>query len=454
MSKERERLLSYLQQRNSWLSITDIVEGLGRDYAERSVRRWLKGLYEEGLIEREGKTKGIKYRASLKMVDESKQGEASNIIDTHVIFTQSSQNAISFVRQPIFARKPASYNESFLDSYIPNSTVYLSPSQNNLLEKAGARASSAVPAGTYARKVWNRLIIDLSFNSSRLEGNTFSIAETEQLLVQGRSPVGKLDEEKIMIINHREAIRYLVDNASQLAINFNTLCTLHYLLSDGLIPREFSGHIREEAVRIGASTYIPLEGRVRLTSIMLKIAEKAQAIVNPFEQSLFLLTHIAYLQAFYDVNKRTSRLAANIPYIQRNLVPLAFQDINKDDYASSIIAVYELNDVNPLADLFTWSYLRTCEIYDATIEAMGYDEVRVRYRSERRAAINYVVLNQLTGESVEKYLDQVSKKIAVEHRLNFIDDIKEDLQHLNSSTIAGLGISIDQLEDWLKLSAT
>jgi hypothetical protein len=154
------------------------------------------------------------------------------------------------------------------------------------------------------------------------------------------------------------------------------------------------------------------------------------------------------------VNKRTSRLAANIPFIQRNLVPLAFQDINKDDYASAIIAVYELNNVNPLTDLFTWSYLRTCEIYDATIEAMGFDEVRVRYRSERRAAINYVVINQLTGESVEKYLDQVSKKIAVEHRLNFIDDIKEDLQHLNSSTIAGLGISIDQLEDWLKLSAT
>ena len=126
---------------------------------------------------------------------------------------------------------------------------------------------------------------------------------------------------------------------------------------------------------------------------------KASAIDDPFEQSLFLLVHIAYLQAFSDVNKRTSRLSANIPLCRHNLVPLSFKSIARDDYASAMIAVYELNDIGPIADLYLASYFRSCEEYDATVEALGFDEVRVRYRQQRRRVVGHIITKPADGGS-------------------------------------------------------
>lgn len=93
-----------------------------------------------------------------------------------------------------------------------------------------------MPAGTYAHQLYNRLLIDLSYNSSRLEGNTYSLLDAPRLLLEGKSAEGKLDEEKIMILNHKEAIAHLLRNAGRIHIDTNEICTLHYLLSDGLVP--------------------------------------------------------------------------------------------------------------------------------------------------------------------------------------------------------------------------
>lgn len=113
------------------------------------------------------------------------------------------------------------------------------------------------PAGTHAHQIFNRLLIDLSYNSSRLEGNTYSLLDTQRLVLEGSSAEGKLDEEKIMILNHKEAIRYLVDNAHRLDVDEQTICTLHYLLSDGLVEARYAGKVRDHGVRIGGSTYVP-----------------------------------------------------------------------------------------------------------------------------------------------------------------------------------------------------
>ena len=200
----------------------------------------------------------------------------------------------------------------------------------------GQRGIDNNSAGAYAKKIYHRLLIDLSYNSSRLEGNTYSLLDTERLIFEGAARADKLDEEKIMILNHKEAIRHLVDGAPKIQIDFNEICTLHYLLSDGLITPPHSGNIRDSGVRIGGSTYIPLENKIEIERLLYLICEKAQIIQDPFECSLFLLTHIAYLQPFIDVNKRTSRLSANIPLITHNLVPLSFNDVEKEDYNTAI----------------------------------------------------------------------------------------------------------------------
>ena len=101
-----------------------------------------------------------------------------------------------------------------------------------------------------------------------------------------------------MILNHKEAIRYMVDNAPKLEITEQTICTLHYLLSDGLMDTRYAGKIRDHGVRIGGSTYIPFEDKKQLQFHLNRIIDKAASIENPFEQSLFLLAHISYLQGF------------------------------------------------------------------------------------------------------------------------------------------------------------
>lgn len=158
-----------------------------------------------------------------------------------------------------------------------------------------------------------------------------------------------------------------------------------------------------------------MKPKKQLESQLKRIIEKAALIDNFYEQSLFLLIHISYLQGFIDVNKRTARLCANIPLIKGNLVPLSFNDVEREDYASAMIAIYELQDIRPLLDLYVFSYMRTCAMYDTTVKTIGNDEIRVRYRQQRRDIIRYVILNSLTGMVMKEYISVQAQKLIKEN---------------------------------------
>ena len=252
-----------------------------------------------------------------------------------------------------------------------------------------------------------------------------------------------------MILNHKEAIGDLVDNASRLVVTVQTICTLHYLLSDGLLGASYAGKIRDHGVRIGGSTYMPYENKKELQIRLERVVEKAAKIENPYEQSFFLLAHISYLQGFADVNKRTARLSSNIPMIKSNLVPLSFNDLERDDYNSALIAIYELQDVRPLLDLFLFSYMRTCAMYDSTVKAVGFDEIRVRYRQQRRALVRDIIQNNLVGKPMMDFILSQILLIKNEDQKFFSEDVFEDLKELTRNRIAGLGISDEQIQNWM-----
>lgn len=441
-NENKSAVLSQLGKEPAPISLPELLIKLGQRFKERSLRRWLNELIEEGSVIKTGQKRGTKY-----LVRQVAQGR----IESKSCFSPASLAALEAIKKPLFERTPVTYVDNWVESYRPNVDSYLPPSVQKELLQLGERASSHDPAGTYAHQIFNRLLIDLSYNSSRLEGNTYSLLDTERLLLHGDSPEGKLDEEKIMILNHKEAIRYLVDNAPKLEVNRNVICTLHYLLSESLLDPSETGKVRKHGVRIGGSVYLPIESPRRLELQLEKIANKAALIKDPFEQSIFLLVHMSYLQAFADVNKRTARLSSNISLIKNNLVPLAFNDVRVEDYMSAMIAIYELQEVRPLVDLYFFSYRRTAAAYDTTVQAIGFDAVRVRYRQERRAIIRELILKNMVGEKLNRYIQtETARQIPQADQKAFNEDIQEDLDLIDEARLAGLGVDADQLARWLQ----
>jgi fido (protein-threonine AMPylation protein) len=369
-------------------------------------------------------------------------------------FSEKSKKILEQIRRPIYKRTPTSYVDTWFDAYQPNHHFYIPLELRLQLYKAGKRSPFSTPAGTYAHQIFNRLLIDLSYNSSRLEGNTYSLLDTQKLILEGISPEGKFDDGKTMILNHKEAIRYLVDAAPKLKINEETIYTLHFLLSDGLLETtRYAGKVRDHGVHIGGSTYVPFENPKQLEARLALIIKKAALIEDPYEQSLFLLVHISYLQAFADINKRTARLSANIPLIKNNLVPLSFHDIERDDYASAMIAVYELQDIHPILDLYIFSYMRTCSMYDSTVKTSRFDEIRVRCRQQRRDIISGIINYNLIGKAMNDYIaTQTSKFIKKEDQDSFMEDVMQDLKEINEVRIFGLTITPAQLKNWMDLN--
>lgn len=128
-----------------------------------------------------------------------------------------------------------------------------------------------------------------------------------------------------------------------------------------------------------------------------------------------------------------------------------YQSKEVTDYRSAMIAVYELQDVRPMVDLYVYSYMRTCAAYDTTVKALGFDEVRVRYRQQRRSAVREVILQGLIGPEMRAYVAAQANQILSEaDRKEFIEDTLEDLEQIDESRIPGLGVTAEELRQWLR----
>jgi hypothetical protein len=416
----------------------------------------LRDLVKEGVVESQGERKGRRYRIRDRFIDPAADTITAEAqpptVAVQPLFSAESQAVIKIVEAPLYTRTPATYREDWLQAYVPNESAYLPPPRREELEALGKRDPIYGRAGTYIQKIYHRLLIDFTFNSSRLEGNTYTLIDTERLLLQGAAAPGKANAERIMILNHKEAIDYLARHIDTLQADETTIRTLHYLLADSLVAPGAAGQIREDSIRVSGTTYAPIDGRDRLTRLLLLLLEKARAILDPFEQSFFLLVHISYLQAFVDVNKRTARLASIIPLIRGDYVPQSFVEVDQDSYLEATIAVYELNEVRPLADLYAWSYRRSCQRYNTTVQVVGFDEIAALYRQFRRALVADLVRANVPPDEVSNWITaHVPANVEPQHREKFVSDVLAELEHLDASRIGGLGITRQEIEAWQKL---
>lgn len=418
------------------------------DLARRSLQRHLAALVADGRLRAEGKARARKY---LTAAPTTTGAMAVGETQAAIPLSPEGREVLGAVRRPLAQRHPVGYRREFLDRYRPNDSYYLPQGVRDHLRQLGHSPVAEHPAGTYARQVLDRLLIDLSWASSRLEGNTYSRLDTQNLIEFGQIAAGKDQLEAQMILNHKAAIEMLVDQAEEIGFNRYTVQNLHALLSENLLPAPGAGgRMRQIDVAISGSVYQPLAIPQRIAEHFDVLLEKAAAIIDPFEQAFFAMVQLPYLQPFEDVNKRTSRLAANIPLIQRNLAPLSFVDVPEDLYIEGTLGVYELNRIELLRDVFVWAYERSCQRYTVLRDALpSPDPLRLRHREVVRVLIAEAIADGLRRDDIDGIRQRTAALVDPEDVEDVVALTVNELHQLHEGNIARYRIRPSQFRDWL-----
>lgn len=342
------------------------------------------------------------------------------------------------VRQPLMHRRPVGYRREFLEAYQPGVTFYLPAALRSQLHEMGRTPAHERPAGTYARDILSRLLVDLSWASSRLEGNTYSRLDTQNLIEHGQAAQGKDAIETQMILNHKAAIEMLIEDTDEVGFDAFTFKNLHAVLSQDLMrDPQASGRLRRRVVEISGTVFHPVAMPQVIEDCFELLLSKAAAIPDPFEQAFFLMVQLPYLQPFEDVNKRVSRIAANMPLIQHKLCPLSFIDVPERAYIEGTLGVYELNEVDLLRDVFVWAYERSCQRYLAITQTMVEpDPLKIKYREALIQAVQAVVKG-LQAPSTDTLAPVVARmNLPAVDRDAFTRMLAEALQQLHEGSVA------------------
>ena len=431
-----------------------IQEELATRLPPSMLQRRLALLVEHGRLIPEGRGRGRRYQLpagtgqvniALPALEVEGKGE------TYVPISPEGKAVRDFVRLPVQERRPVGYNREFLDSYRPNETGYLTASIRRHLHETGRAADGQRPAGTHARQIFNRLLIDLTWNSSRLEGNTYSLLETERLLQLGESAEGKDAPETQMILNHKAAIELLVYQADEIRFNRYTILNLHALLSENLLADPGAcGRLRRIGVGIEGTVFEPLAVPQLIEETFDQILNITGSIQDPYEQAFFVMVHLPYLQPFEDVNKRVSRLAANIPLIRENLSPLSFVDVPMRAYVDGILGIYELNRIELLRDVFVWAYERSSARYSAVRRSLGEpDPFRLRYRSKIADVVAAIVRDRMNKKAANVYIKEFARnEISQEDRQRFMEVAETEVLNLHEGNIARYRLRPSEYAAW------
>ena len=419
----------------------------------RTLQRRLERLLADKRIVTEGESIALVYKRALSadITAEPLVAESSIGGETGDYVPVSPEGGIirDLVRQPLMRRKPVGYQRSFLEEYEPGVAFYLSESLRVQFHEMGRTSADERPAGTYARGILNRLLIDLSWASSRLEGNTYNRLDTQNLIEFGQAAEGKDIQETQMILNHKAAIEMLIEEADQIGFNPFTFRNLHAILSENLLHDEDAcGRLRRRAVDISGSVFYPLAMPQVLEDCFRLLLQKTSAIPDPFEQAFFVMVQMPYLQPFEDVNKRVSRLGANIPLIRNNLCPLSFIDVPEQAYIDGTLAVYEFNQIDLLRDVFSWAYERSCQRYLAiTLTMAEPDPLRIRYRETLILVVQAIVRNRKMP-SVQNVLRLANELVPENDQEVFVKMVLEDLQRIHEGSVARFRLKLSDFQAW------
>ncbi|MGZ3779600.1 MAG: Fic family protein [Pseudobdellovibrionaceae bacterium] len=330
------------------------------------------------------KKTGLLKRSTLRLI--------SGLLDEKILVKQGqARNTIYKLNELL----PVGYNNFFLKNLV--STNIFTKNELKKIDLLGKRTGETIELETYNSKIYERLIIDLSWSSSHLEGNTYSILETEQLILKNIEGENKNLAETQMILNHKEAIKFITFNKKSIGLNAYTIKSVHALLSENLISNSSAqGRIRNIPVGIEGTRYLPLDIPQKIETEFESLLIEIKKIKNPITQAFILFVFLPYLQPFEDLNKRTSRVCCNVPLLIENYVPISFLNIERDEYLTALKAVYEFNRIDEMKTVFLKAYKYSVEKYRFIKQTIRTPtKFEIKFRAEIKESVHNCVKNKV-----------------------------------------------------------
>jgi Fic family protein len=217
-----------------------------------------------------------------------------------------------------------------------------------LLDKFRANTIQLTPEEF--NKEFERLAIDLSWKSSQIEGNTYSLLETEHLLKEQQTASGKTKDEATMLLNHKETLDFILTHRDFVhPLSISRIEDIHSMLIKEL---NVGRNLRKRRVGISGTNYKPLDNEFQIREALQAMCDLVNLKSNLFEKALLTLVLISYIQPFEDGNKRTARIISNAILMNENCCPLSFRTVDSIDYKKAMLVFYEQNNIDPFKQIF------------------------------------------------------------------------------------------------------
>lgn len=334
MAKEYiNEVLSFLEQ-NPRASSKEVHDGLIVPISYATIKRLLSRLAGENLLSVEGRGKGTKYSLSS--------------------FYQllAPVNVDEYFTTEIDDRKILeNYNFRLIPEVLSKAKVFSEEERRHLdeLQNSYTRNTKQLSESAY-RKDFEKLAIDLSWKSSQIEGNTYTLLETERLIRENKTASGKSKEDATMLLNHKTAIDFIVTNSDYIEpLATSTIEDIHKILTSGL---NIDMNIRKRKVGISGTNYKPLDNEFQIREALKSACDLINLRLDAFEKALMALALLSYIQPFTDGNKRTARIVCNAILINHKHCPLSFRTVDSATYKEAMLLFYEQNNITAIKNIF------------------------------------------------------------------------------------------------------
>lgn len=332
MNESRD-ILQYLHY-HPLSSRGDITAGTAFKGSDATLKRMIAAGIKAGDIVAEGKARATRYRLSPQA-----QLLMPLNLDTYFALEVDERQVQS------------SYNFELINGLLAETRLFSDKEQSHLdaLQDEFRQHVGELTDNEY-RKEMERLGIDLSWKSSQIEGNTYTLLETERLLRESKTAEGKTREEAVMLLNHKDALSFVLDNPDYLKeLTVSHIEDIHQLLTKEL---SIDKGLRRHRVGITGTNYHPLDNEFQIREAMRDACELINSKSNIFEKALLTLVLLSYIQPFSDGNKRTARITSNAILIANDYCPLSFRSVDSIDYKKAMLIFYEQNSLYAFKQIF------------------------------------------------------------------------------------------------------